>query len=167
MPNSRTIEFLSQLRFSVLTMGEQSPDTCWNSSVFSKSGQSDLAMVFPRTATSAAISHTSALAKQHHDDRTRATGVYHLFRLPTDIEGTLHKATIEKEQAGDFNAEFDSLVWKEISAAPPKQVTPQEGPVDLGELDLQKRSDLLLLGHTYKAAFDANLSCIPYFRLNQ
>ena len=102
MPESSVSQFLSHLRFSVLASGERLPERCWSSTGLSEAGQLDLKAVFLRTSVTAAISHATLLAKSHHDDRTRATGVYHLFRLPTDLEASIHRSIMDAEQAGEL-----------------------------------------------------------------
>ena len=83
-------QILAQLRLSVLACGEALPGKCWYSDGLGKAGQTDLLTVFPRTSLVAASSHAAKLAQAHHDAVTRATGVYHLFRLPTDVEASIH-----------------------------------------------------------------------------
>ena len=159
---STTIDQLAQLRFSVLLSGEANPDTWWDSDGLSVAGQADLRIIFPRTSVCAALSHVAELARRHHDQRTRAAGVFHLFRLPSDIEAGVHRSLVNLEQDGFFGDDPSKVAWQDLADA---AESAQEGAVDLGALDLNKEDDIKRLAGVYKAAFDAEKSCVPYFKL--
>jgi hypothetical protein len=130
---------LGRLRLSVLVCGEKLPDKCWNSDGLSRSGQDDLKIVFPRSSVLAAVSHAAALARTHHDERTRAQGVYHLFRLPAEMEAGIHRALIEMEQDSEFGDDPAAGIWDELGDLDRNTEAASEGPVDLGTLDLYQR----------------------------
>lgn len=161
-----SITYLAKLRFSVLAAGELQPDIWWSSNGLSSEGQADLSIVFPRTSVSAAIEHASELARLHHDERTRAVGVYHLFRLPTEIQSALHRMTIQIEQEGFFGPDLSACIWKDLSPPSSPNTQAQEGPIDLGHIRPHNVSDLGQLAETYKATFDGGKSCVPYFKIN-
>jgi len=151
---------LARLRLSVLVSGEKQPGLYWDSKGLSTAGQNDLRSVFPRTSLLAAANHAGELAKSHHDKLTRASGVYHLFRLPVEIETGIHRQMME-EIPNDLNLE--EAIWEELAELPSITAELMKGPVDLKSLDLSDKKAISLLGHTYKAAFEASLSCVPYF----
>lgn len=153
---------LAQLRLSVLASGEALPGKCWDSRGLNRSGQADLLILFPRTSLVAASSHAARLALAHHDAVTRATGVFHLFRLPTEMEAAIHHelmSTIPNDR------DVQATLWSELEFLPKLDVPSQEGPVNLGEIKLTSAKDISKIAHTYKAAFDAGQSVIPYFTL--
>lgn len=153
---------LAHLRLAVLIEGEKQPDLWWSSKGLSSEGQQDLIHIFPRTALTAAASHAQALALAHHDKNTRARGVYHLFRLPTVFEETIHRELIDQFPQNKGVLEHP---WEFADGLNLDSTTPSEGATNLGTLDLHLKKDLALLASTYKAAFDAGISTIPFFEL--
>ena len=153
---------LTRLRLSVLAAGEALPDKYWDSKGLSTSGQGDLVMVFPRTSLLAAMTHATELARAHHDKQTRASGVFHLFRLPTDIEAAIHHKMIESIP-NDYDIQAN--LWSEIADLPKAEASAEEGPINLNTLDLTTTKALAKLAATYKSAMDAGLTCIPFFQI--
>lgn len=153
---------LARLRLSVLTAGEALPDKYWDSKGLSASGQGDLIMVFPRTSLLAAMTHATELARAHHDKQTRASGVYHLFRLPTDIETAIHQEMLESVPN---NYDVQANLWSEIDELPKVEAQPEAGSINLNTLDLTSTRAIAKLAATYKSAMDAGLTCIPFFQI--
>jgi hypothetical protein len=164
MPDQPTaIATLAHLRLFVLAAGESMPEKHWDSDGLSQTNQNDLLMVFPRTSLVAAATHAGKLAQAHHDERTRASGVYHLFRLPTELEAGIHQELLHN-MPNDMDLE--TSLWSGLEHLPKQSAAAQEGPINLGELDLKKPKDIAKLAFTYKAAIDAGVSCIPYFTIS-
>lgn len=153
---------LARLRLSVLSAGESLPDKYWDSKGLSATGQGDLKMVFPRTSIVAAMTHASELARAHHDKQTRASGVHHLFRLPTTIETAIHHEMIESIP-NDYDMEAN--LWSEIDDLPQAEVQPEAGSINLNSLDLTSKKAIAKLAATYKSAMSAGLTCIPFFQI--
>jgi len=161
--NFNPYNILAQLRLSVLASGEALPGKFWDSDGLRKTGQTDLLMVFPRTSLVAASSHAAKLAQAHHDAVTRASGIYHLFRLPPDIEASIHHellTTISNDR------DVQAKLWSELEDLPKLDVPAAEGPVNLGEIKLTSAKGISKIAHVYKAAFDVGLSTVPYFTLS-
>lgn len=153
---------IARIRLSVLATGETLPDKYWDSKGLSATGQGDLKMVFPRTSLVAAMTHASELARAHHDRQTRASGVHHLFRLPTTIETAIHHEMIESIP-NDYDIEAN--LWSEIDDLPQAEVQPEAGSINLNSLDLTSKKDIAKLAATYKSAMSAGLTCIPFFQI--
>lgn len=162
--NNSAHNILARLRLSVLASGEALPEKYWDSRGMSEVGQNDLRTIFPRTSMVAAATHASVLAQSHHDELTRATGVYHLFRLPTDVDASLHRQQIASVTD---DKETEGAAWSELSDLPKQEVSAQEGAVNLGALSLVSKKDISKIANTYKAAFDAGLNCVPYFTIKE
>lgn len=163
MPDQPTaIATLAHLRLFVLAAGESMPEKHWDSDGLSQTGQNDLLMIFPRTSLTAAATHAGKLAQAHHDERTRASGVYHLFRLPTEVESAIHQEILHHIPN---DMDLETSLWSELEHLPKQSAAAQEGPVNLGELDLNKPKDIAKLAFTYKSAVDAGFSTIPYFTI--
>lgn len=153
---------LAQIRMAILIEGEKQPDLWWSSTGLSPQGQRDLIHIFPRTAIGAAATQANALALAHHDKNTRASGVYHLFRLPT-----VYEQGIQREFVTNFstNGDFLEAPWSLLSDLELNTSSSQEGAINLGELDLRSKKHLSLLASAYQAALNAKISCTPFFTL--
>jgi hypothetical protein len=159
-------ERLAILRLLVLKLGETQPSIWWNSTGLQKAGQDDLKFLFPRTAINAALKHAQSLAQSKHDASTRAQGVRHLFRLPVGLEVTLHQTLLDLETTGKLEPLLESLGWDAIQGVTYESLPAQEGPVNLGTLDIHSPKGLSRLANVYRAAFEAGVSCVPYFTLS-
>lgn len=153
---------LARLRLSVLAAGEALPDKYWDSKGLSKTGQGDLIAIFPRTSLLTAMTHATELARAHHDKQTRASGVYHLFRLPTDIETAIHHEMIESIP-NDYDVEAN--LWSEIDELPKVEAEPEAGSINLNTLDLTSTKAIAKLAATYQSAMETGLTCIPFFQI--
>ena len=158
-------ERLAILRLLILKLGETPPSTWWDSTGLQKAGQDDLKFLFPRTSINAAAKHAQALAQSKHDASTRAQGVRHLFRLPIGLEVTLHQTLVDLETTGKLEPLLDTFNWDTLEGITYESTPAQEGPVNLGTLDVNSPKDLSRLANVYRAAFEAGVSCVPYFTL--
>jgi hypothetical protein len=84
------IETVLRLRAAVGLLGEQGPARRWPSAFFSPSSRSFLSPLFPRTLVLSQLRGVIAAAARVHDERIGVGDVYHLFRLPEDIEQSTH-----------------------------------------------------------------------------
>jgi hypothetical protein len=159
-------ERLAILRLLILKLGESQPGIWWNSTGLQEAGQGDLRFVFPRTSINAALKHAQALAQSKHDAGTRAQGVRHLFRLPVGLEVGLHQKLVDMEATGKLGPLLDTLSWEAVPGVTYDGAAAQEGPVNLGTLDIHSTKGLSRLANAYRAAFEAGVSCVPYFTLS-
>jgi len=159
-------ERLAILRLLILKLGETQPGVWWDSTGLQKAGQDDLKFLFPRTSINAASKHAQALAQSKHDASTRAQGVRHLFRLPIGLEVGLHQTLVDLETSGKLEPLLETLTWDTLEGVT-YQITPaQEGPINLGTLNINSPKDFGRLASVYRAAFEAGVSCVPYFTLS-
>ena len=114
----------------------------------------------------AALKHAQALAQSKHDAGTRAQGVRHLFRLPVGLEVGLHQTLVDLEAAGKLAPLLDTLSWEAVPGVTYEGTPAQEGPVNLGTLDIHSAKGLSRLANAYRAAFEAGVACVPYFTLS-
>ena len=87
---TQQIEQLTLMRFAVGFLGEQANPWWWDSSFCGNNGKAFLSPVFPRTYIHAQYQGVVSAAALVHDDRIGVGNVFHLFRLPEDIEQGLH-----------------------------------------------------------------------------
>ena len=158
---------LAKIRLIILKINELH-QIGGNSKGLLTQGQADLSYVFPRTSLLAATNHAAAVARLEHDEKVRARGVYHLFRLPTYWEGLIHRASTEGFSAAELAAagsiETAATLFSYLPELPLPSPPPQ-GPVDLGEIHLTSPRHLANLAGHYFSALRAKQYVIPYFRL--
>lgn len=85
------IKTIIHLRAAVGLLGEQSAKPLWASAFFSASSRPFLSPLFPRTITLGQLRGVTAAAAHVHDERIGVGDVYHLFRLPEEIEQAAHQ----------------------------------------------------------------------------
>ena len=88
---SEDLETLVSLRAAVGFLGEKGQHDWWTSSFFSTSAATFLAPLFPRTQFLSQTAGVTSAAMRLHDDRIGVGKVFHLFRLPEDLEQSLHR----------------------------------------------------------------------------
>ena len=80
------IEAILRLRAAVGVLGEQGPAKRWPSAFFSPSSRAFLSPLFPRTLVLSQLRGVIAAAARVHDERIGVGEVFHLFRLPEELE---------------------------------------------------------------------------------
>ena len=95
---------LAKMRAVVGYLGERNQSGWWQSSFFAPGSQAFLAPVFGRTRLLAQCTGVAQAAAVVHDERIGVGDVYHLFRLPEDIEQALHRALHSHELSADIRA---------------------------------------------------------------
>lgn len=159
------LDKLATLRAVVGLLGEQTQSSYWSSSFFDSGSKSFLSPVFPRTQILAQYRGATAAAAIVHDDRIGIGNVFHLFRLPEDMEQGLHAAaegaavssiaesTASRESALQFLVDYTSGVRKE-----------SEGPVKIGPLiSIRDASAWENAAAHYLAGLEANTDTFPFF----
>lgn len=164
--NFLTFERLVVLRCVVGYLGEQALPVWWSSAFFSSSSNTFLNPVFPRTPNLARYTGVTQAASLVHDQQIGIGRVYHLFRLPEDLEQELSDA-----------ARIESL-WEEMKLAVVGKDTAlaylrgiagegavaEGGPVRVGDLgSLQQERAWASIASAYARAFERSLPTFPYF----
>jgi hypothetical protein len=85
------IEELARLRIVIGFLGEKDHFGWWQSSFFTPGSDAFLSPLFGRTKVLAQCNGVTRAAALVHDERIGVGNVYHLFRLPEDIEQGLHQ----------------------------------------------------------------------------
>lgn len=86
------VETLAMCRAAAGYLGERAQHGWWSSGFFEPSSRAFLAPVFGRTIVLAQCSGVTQAAALVHDERIGVGRVYHLFRLPEDVEQGIHQA---------------------------------------------------------------------------
>lgn len=85
------LQKLATMRAIVGYLGEREQYAWWQSSFFSAQSHAFLAPVFGRTQLLAQATGVTRAASRVHDERIGVGRVFHLFRLPEDLEQSVHQ----------------------------------------------------------------------------
>jgi len=162
---AQQIKKLALLRVAVGLLGEQSDPKWWNSSFCNNNGKTFLSPVFPRTYIYAQYHGVVSAAALIHDDRIGVGNVFHLFRLPEDIEQHLHVMAMaefalaisevmkDMESATQFLREYAGNLQKT-----------SQGPVKVGHLSaLRDTSVWKDVAAFYLNGFEHHRETFPFF----
>jgi len=83
-------ESLARLRVLVSVLGEAAHAKWWRTEFLTAAGLRFLDRLYPRTSCAAAVRAASAAARDLHDSSIGRGEVYHLFRLPGQLETQIH-----------------------------------------------------------------------------
>ena len=160
--SQKLIENIVRLRVCVVFLGEHEQASWWSSSFLSPSGEAFLEPVFPKTSTLARVNGASGAAQSSHDDQIGIGDVYHLFRLPENIERDISEflskdATVLKLIESEETARACLL---ELSS---DHRTRGVGPllIDQGSLD---KGMIGQMAAAYLHGFSAAEQVYPYYR---
>ncbi|MFZ1730566.1 MAG: BrxE family protein [Bacteroidota bacterium] len=161
---TQLIEQLALLRMAVGLLGEQANPKWWTSAFCSKNGKAFLEPIFPRTYLNAQYQGVVSAAALVHDDRIGVGEVFHLFRLPEDMEQALHSIAItgtnpqmvgvmkDRDSAMQFLRGFADSVQK-----------PAQGPVRVGNLSkLRETSSWKDAAVFYFSGFELQQETFPF-----
>ena len=142
-------------------MGEKEQVSWWASSFFSNSGERFLSPIFPKTASFARINGACRAAQVVHDEYIGKGDVYHLFRLPENLERTILEVLINDASVLD-------CIASEESARAGLRTLAEGGLIqDVGPILLEGKIDLTMVGlmaGAYSNALQTGEQVFPYFR---
>ena len=156
---------LIQLRTIVGYLGEKDQYDWWDTNFLSPTGLQFLSINFPRSSFSAGVNSVTTAAMRLHDERIGKGGVYHLFRLPSAVEETIHGELLQMDPAEikEMISNKDTAL-KSIEILLSTKATVPEGPVQVGRLkNIMTRFAVSELAMHYYDAFKNGKHCFPYF----
>ena len=160
------LETLATLRIMVGYLGEQGQHGWWPSSFFSSGSSAFLTPVFPRNADLARYTGVTHAASLVHDERIGMGKVYHLFRLPEDMEQNLHRVVQEVqlwENAAPHILSSDAALayLREMADS---SVHDEGGPIRVGDVqNVRRPSSWSTLAALYANGFESGRPACPYF----
>ena len=107
----------------------------------------------------------SEAARRLHDEYIGVGQVFHLFRLPEELEQDLHNTIQQKETAEKLSGHLKDkqTATQALSEMAGSSISASEGPTAVGKLvDLQKPATLKRIAQTYLAAFENDVRSYPY-----
>jgi hypothetical protein len=166
--SQRQIREILSLRTIVSMLGERTTPPWWRTQFLTEVGLRALTRVFPRTATSAALSSVFIAARVEHDKRIGLGGRYHLFRLPDSLEHPVSLLMSEDvfatQMRGLVSKGRDDLIHELGTIAHGRRETPADGPMRLGSsVNIADAVDVEGLGAQYRYSFQTNRRVFPYF----
>lgn len=160
------IDSLAVLRAVVGYLGEKDQNGWWQTSFFTTGSHAFLSPVFSRTRLLSQCTGVSQAAALVHDERIGVGRVYHLFRLPEDMEQDIFHAwhkpdlvihidavTLNPEQALEYLRSISDDAGQD-----------EVGPVFVGSSgDLSNEVTWQRVAALYAAAFPQTTQIYPYF----
>ena len=157
------IHHLAKLRCVVGKLGEKQTHGWWQCDFFSTSGSQFISPVFPRTGLLAKCQGLTVAAARVHDQRIGVGKVFHLYRLPEEVELEMHKLLQDPSFAAEIEPHL-STPESTLGALSTNTSKIDEGPVIAGELtDMDKSKCWKTVESMYRFGFDNNIKVFPYF----
>ena len=153
-----------QIRLLVGFLGERAQNAWWPTTFYELSSRQFLEPVLTRTSQLARYHGVLEAARRLHDEHLNV-GVYHLFRLPEEVEQDLHSHMQQVEVDEFIRSEMhsnqrakDSLQDKACSIT-----LTSVGPRAVGTIkDLATGNIESVLAAEYISAFNRNVRVYPY-----
>jgi hypothetical protein len=157
---------LAILRIVVGYLGERQQFAWWPSAFFAPGSDAFLAPLFARTRLLAQCNGVTQAAARVHDERIGVGQVYHLFRLPEDVEQGAHQAL---QDAAHKDTIMPLIENQETALAYLRQRAGVQhefsmGPVLVGRAsDLRTWETLGAIACHYHHGFATGVQTFPYF----
>ena len=159
-----------QLRLLVAYLGEKTQHGWWAINFLSPVAKAFLEPSFPRTWRVAQYTGAIEAARRAHDEYIGVGNVFHLFRLPEELERQLHTHMLANP-AGE--GPFASLTSRDSAMQALEQFavdigTSKEGPINIGKLSRIRDLDAFrVIARYYREAFERGNKVFPYFGGNE
>lgn len=154
---------LAKLRFAVGYLGESVLPPWWTSGVSLPNANPFLTPVFPRSLNVVRYEALCLAARRLHDQHVGIGRVFHLFRLPDELEQVLHdvvRGPRETELRLPTNQEEAITVLEIMAASSPARA---EGPIWIGRPeDVRARRTWVEAAGLYLNAFITGHQVHPY-----
>jgi len=151
-----------RVRIAVGYLGEEAHHNWWRTNFYSDWSQTFLEPLFPRTSFLARYQGVREAARLTHDYSIGVGHVFHLFRLPQEVEQAL--SSLAASVSG-----LDSILNSE-NGGPIAQLvgdnvdSVSSGPTSFGNLnDVFSKRGLDRLSSSYHFAFSNGIKVFPYF----
>jgi hypothetical protein len=165
--NTAQLELLATLRVLVGFLGEQDQFGWWVSGFFGPGSKAFFAPVFARTSLLAQYHGVTAAAAKVHDEHIGVGRVYHLFRLPEDVEHGIHTALQNAEvsaRLGGLVRDCESALANLSERGRAFARASTEGPILVGDTkSLRAIAPWQSVAGHYTTAFEKGTRLYPYF----
>ncbi len=153
---------LIRLRVMVAFLGEKDQANWWSSSFLSRSGEAFLSPVFPKTAALARVNGASGAAQVSHDEHIGIGDVYHLFRLPENIEHDISQLLSKDASV------LELIASEEAAQASLQELSGDQSAQGIGPLlieqDVIDQGMIARMAAAYMQGFSTGEQVYPYYR---
>jgi hypothetical protein len=160
--DAEEIKSIVSLRVYVSFLGEKEQFNWWPSSFLSQSGETFITPVFPKTSTLARVNGASLAAQILHDEYIGIGDVFHLFRLPENIEHDISQFLVKDVSILEFIKSKD-IAQNELQELSAGEITQGIGPLLL-EDDITHQAMTGRMASAYMQGFSAGEQVYPYYR---
>jgi hypothetical protein len=164
--NPELIEHLCAIRLVVGYLGERDQFGWWQSSFFAQGSDAFLSPLFTKTQLMAQCNGVTRAAALIHDERIGVGNVYHLFRLPEDMEQSIHQRLHQQELMKSYSSHLVNkntaldFLRKEAQLSKPKNM----GPILVGSIKkLRNEPTWQIVIGLYLHGFENGQQIFPYF----
>ena len=156
------VETLAKLRLVIGFLGERDQFGWWQSSFFTKGSDAFLSPLFGRTQILAQCNGVTQAALIIHDERIGVGNVYHLFRLPEDIEQNIHNILHDLKPQGIVADKETAIDYLEKNSIKPMQES--LGPARGGDTrSLHDPNTWQIVSGLYLFALKNGINIYPYY----
>lgn len=164
--NSNQLEYLATLRAVVAYLGENEQFDWWHTSFYVAGCKTFLAPLFPRTQFLAQCRGASQAAAVVHDQHIGIGNVYHLFRLPEDLEQGIHRILHDTDVCGRVATRIASVeaAMAFLRGSSSGKAEGGVGPVRVGDREtLRGKESWHVAAVHYARAFEERTKTYPFF----
>jgi len=159
------IKTIAKLRILIGYLGEKSQHNWWLSSFFAQTSSSFLNPIFGKTSFVAQYQGVKEAATRVHDEHIGVGEVYHLFRLPENIEISLFRSLHDEKFVLESKKTITNKdrAQKALSELIMSSSRLKEGPVLIGDIDdFLMEESLSDIANLYHSAFLNDVQVAPY-----
>lgn len=160
--NSELTVNIARLRTCVAFLGEKDQQNWWPSSFLSRSGEAFLNPVFPKTSILARVSGAGAAAQAAHDEHIGVGDVFHLFRLPENVEHDISQSLI-KDASILESVESEDDAYTSLQELACGESTQGMGPLLLDQSEINQ-AVMSHMAAAYLSGFKNKQTVYPYYR---
>jgi len=159
----KILDQLFTLRKSVSFLGEKEHFSWWQTNILNSVGLKFMQTNYPRTARNAALEAVGLAATKEHDEKIGLGRVYHLFRLPHELQESLHQLSLEREKDISFPSSKDEAI-EDLKSISNEILSVEPGPCQIGtKKTIRSSFGVQEIAKHYLSAFTTNVKCFPYF----
>lgn len=153
---------LVRLRTCVAFLGEKDQQSWWPSAFLSRSGEAFLNPVFPKTSVLARVSGASVAAQVTHDEHIGVGDVFHLFRLPENVEHDISQS-LTKDASIMESIKSEDYAYTSLQELAYGESTQGMGPLLLDQSEVNQ-TVISQMAAAYLTGFKNTQTVYPYYR---
>ena len=153
---------LAKLRICVAFLGEKDQQNWWSSSFLSEVGKTFLKPVFPKTTLLARVTGASTAARVTHDKHIGLGNVFHLFRLPENLENEIFHA-LKNEPSILDNIKSEDNAYASLQSMANGDIAQSVGPLLLSQVEVNQTA-ISHMAAVYLMGYKNNQNVYPYYK---